>query len=1138
MNAERYQRVMRAFEEAIGVAPPERSGFLQQKLGDDPEAVAEVESLLAHHDEAASPVKTAAGLAALNDGGTKAGLDGVMPVLKGDYRIIRTIGEGGMGVVFEAEQAFPRRKVALKALRPALATRGMLRRFRNECELLARLQHPGIAQIYEAGVADEKSLDQAFFAMELVEGVPLTQYAREHEIDAPGRWRLMLKICEAVQHAHQRGVIHRDLKPANILVGADGQPKVVDFGVARASIADAHATMATGVGQIIGTLSYMSPEQMRGEDVDTRSDVYSLGVIAYELLTGALPFDLSKVPIAEATRRVNQDAPKPMSAHNRFFRGDAEIIVARAMAKEPDRRYSSAADLAEDIRRFLAHEPIAARRDSAIYSLRKLLSRHRLASSIALMLAVGVISFAVYAAVAAKTQQRLANEALAAVDEAKMARRFAESARESALEAKVAADEARALAVRELSYSTIERGRLESSTGNLSFAEDILWREYFATEKAGGDLTVARWALWEMYQQNPTYWMRRVTGWGSRGFASADGRIMVFATSTGDLSVIDTATGRETSRVSGLGGVGIGVGISPDNRRAVVALSNGWVQLVSLTGESDCVELETMRTKMWAARAAAWSPDGKWIAIGADRRIRLLDASTIQTVRVWTGHTGFVTALRFSPDSSLLASGSDPVGRGADARLWNVATGALQHDLANLHWARVHALNFSPDGRILYTSSLDTTANGYDLESRTFLPMPEVPISTSNLMVNPSPDGKQLLYIGGDRCYLYDVGTRRDLKPLARNRAGVSAAAFTPDGRLAIAAADGTMRLMGLAPFPSQSTIGGFTSWCFTSDYSPDGKLLAIGSGDGSIAICDAKTNERLKTIRVFKGEGRTRGVKFLSDSRTLVAASADGAARVYDAWTGELQALMPRGRFEAYALAVNPSEMLAVVGQADGSVRVWSLQSRSFVMDLPRFDKRIEGLAFSPDGKYLVISGSTSGITFWDVASQRVVWTVQTSAAPWATAFSPDGTMLYVTNQSGNIDIVDCTPLKHGSAPRLTATLHGHQRLAPALGVSSDGRFFASGGEEGVLRLWDARVQRPIASFDTGSTNTIVTVSFNSVLNKIAATTSNRMTYVYDLDLRDDIFNANVEFHRERLPDVVVAEEQDWFVGPRMEGR
>jgi tetratricopeptide (TPR) repeat protein len=301
-----------------------------------------------------------------------------------------------MGAVYEAEQDQPRRTVALKVIKTAWASHELLRRFELEFQTLGRLHHPGIAQIYEAGAAETGFGSQPFFAMEIIHGKSLIEHAEAQDLTLRQRLALMIQICEGVEHAHQRGIIHRDLKPGNILVDESGQPKILDFGLARVTDGDMQATRQTDMGQLLGTLAYMSPEQVTADPLalDTRSDVYALGVILYELLAGKLPYEVSR-QVFEAVKTIQQVDPIPLSSINRVYRGDIETIVAKALEKDKTRRYGSAAELAADIRRYLEDRPIAAKPASTGYQLRKFAQRNRALvagiGAVFLTLVVGVV---------------------------------------------------------------------------------------------------------------------------------------------------------------------------------------------------------------------------------------------------------------------------------------------------------------------------------------------------------------------------------------------------------------------------------------------------------------------------------------------------------------------------------------------------------------------------------------------------------------------------------------------------------------------------------------------------------------------------------------------------------------------------
>ncbi|MCP4249290.1 MAG: serine/threonine protein kinase [bacterium] len=357
-----------------------------------------------------------------------------------------------MGIVYEAEQASPRRTVALKVIRPGIASARMLRRFEHEAELLGTRDQPGIAQIFEAGTAESDFGLHPYFAMGLVRGEPITRYARNRKLGTRASLELLAKVCDAVEHAHQHGIIHRDLKPGNILVVDETQErqnaetpktgtgahqpsyagngrddhlltshsslltssaltKVPDFGVARAIDSDMQTTtLQTDIGQLIGTVPYMSPEQVTGDPaaIDTRSDVYSLGVLCYELLAERLPYDLAAKTIPEAVRIIRDNEPTPLSAVNRVFRGDLETIVTKTLEKDRRLRYQSATQLAADLRRYLNNEPILARPPSAAYQLRKLISRHKVPFTLVGLLFVVSVAFAVVATTQAirATEQR------------------------------------------------------------------------------------------------------------------------------------------------------------------------------------------------------------------------------------------------------------------------------------------------------------------------------------------------------------------------------------------------------------------------------------------------------------------------------------------------------------------------------------------------------------------------------------------------------------------------------------------------------------------------------------------------------------------------------------------------------------
>lgn len=413
MDPERWQRLWSIFHDALEAAPGvEREALLAARSAGDAELRSELASLLAAHAEGG--VSIPPGSRAVPDGGAP----DVGPGDRlGPYRIVRRIAEGGMGAVFEAEQERPvRRRVALKLVRADLASRELVRRFEAECQVLARMDHSSIARVLEAGATAD---GRPWVAIELIDGPPIDRYCDAARLPVSARVALVAAVCRAVHSAHQKGVIHRDLKPSNVLVADEhGRPvpKVIDFGIARpVDPGDPAASGVTRLGQLVGTPEAMSPEQaaMSG-DLDTRTDVYSLGALLYLLATGVPPLDADAVPLGELLRRIREEEPPPPSARvsddesgrrraalrgveprqlRRQLRGELDWIAGRAMARDRDRRYGSAAELADELERFLDGRPVAAGPPSRRYRLRKLVLRHRSESAAIALTVAAIVGF-------------------------------------------------------------------------------------------------------------------------------------------------------------------------------------------------------------------------------------------------------------------------------------------------------------------------------------------------------------------------------------------------------------------------------------------------------------------------------------------------------------------------------------------------------------------------------------------------------------------------------------------------------------------------------------------------------------------------------------------------------------------------
>jgi non-specific serine/threonine protein kinase/serine/threonine-protein kinase len=436
MRVNPSNRVEEVFHGASERTRERRAEYLRDACGDDSALRQEVEALLAADESDTRRLDTPAAQRIVEDSHDIARRAVASGQRIGRYEVVRRLASGGMGDVYEALQDRPRRTVALKLLRTSFASDSERRRFEYEADLLARMRHPHIVQVFEAGVFDDGVVRVPYLATELVAGArTLTQLVREACPQVRMRLELFVKICRAVQHGHEKGVVHRDLKPANILVDSENEPKIIDYGVARALDNERAITVShTSVGALVGTLQYMSPEQLRGQasDVDTRIDVYALGLVLYEILAERRPYELAGRTLPDAVRELDRGHTASLAAVHRRFRGDLAIITAKAMEKERSRRYSSAAELADDVQRFLSGEPITARAPSTAYQLRRFVRRHKAATAGAVIAALGLTAGLVVAQWRAQQADAARREALIAARTAERVQAFFTSILESA----------------------------------------------------------------------------------------------------------------------------------------------------------------------------------------------------------------------------------------------------------------------------------------------------------------------------------------------------------------------------------------------------------------------------------------------------------------------------------------------------------------------------------------------------------------------------------------------------------------------------------------------------------------------------------------------------------------------------------
>src|SRR5262245_1635194 len=930
MTPERLQRIKQLYHIALERDANEREAFLAEVCAGDESLRSEVESLLRCDARAegfmeAPALEVAAQLQAEEQAAeifnsilhtdsdpSKSGnrSSPVTPIFIGDYRVLRKLGEGGMGVVYEAEQQHPRRLVALKVIRGGrLVDEYQVKLFQREVQALARLKHPGIAAIYEAGCADE---GQHYFVMELAPGVPLLDYVKGRRLAgarAPSnirqRLELFLKICEAISYAHQRGVIHRDLKPANILVAdesykpggqsLDGpgvsrvEVKVLDFGLARITDEDgAGASGLSQAGQVRGTLPYMSPEQVRGDPdrIDVRTDVYALGVILYELLTERLPYELEHVTLPQAIRTICEDAPKPLNrawgeSRDRERRKtervdrDVETIALKALEKESERRYRSVAALAEDVTRYLTNQPIQARPPSALYQFRKLVARHKapfamLAAVFALLLGFAITMTALSARIARERDKAVAAERAAAEqrDAAEQARSAEREQRNVAERATNAEQEQRLLAEANLNQAEEQRRVAERQRAEAQTQRDRAVRQEQSNRRllyaAHMNLAQQAWESADVGQVEELLELSRP----HPGYEDLRGFEWYYLWR---LSHSFSSTIRHNSAVRS-------VAFSPDGKRLATCGADHTVKLWDAANSQELLSLKGHSKEhssvFWSA---AFSPDGKRLATGGDDgTVELWDAATGKELLTLKGHSGGVYSVAFSHDGKRLAF----VSQERTVKLWDAATG---QELLNFrgHSERILSVAFSPDGKRLATGSFDGTTKLWDAatgqELLTFKGLGSVAFS---------PDGKKLATCGADRTVkLWDAANGQELLTFKGHSDGTLSVAFSPDGKqLATCSLDRTVKLWYTATGQETLTLKGHSDPVLSVAFSPDGKRLATGSIDQTVKLWAAAAGQETLTL---KGHSDlVRSVAFSPDGKRLATGSLDRTVKLWDAAT------------------------------------------------------------------------------------------------------------------------------------------------------------------------------------------------------------------------------------------------------------
>jgi WD40 repeat protein/serine/threonine protein kinase len=1054
-------------------AGDERWRYLAEACKDEHALFQQVESLLVAHEQAGDFLAQTMKLPMVEFESERMGS------IIGRYKLLEKIGEGGFGVVYMAEQQEPvQRKVALKIIKAGMDTREVIARFEAERQALALMDHPNIAKVLDAGTTEAK---RPYFVMELVRGIPITDYCDEKNLSTAERLQLFIKVCQAVQHAHQKAVIHRDLKPSNILVTLhDGEPvpKVIDFGVAKALGQKlTEKTLFTSFRQMIGTPAYMSPEQaeMSGLDIDTRSDIYSLGVLLYELLTGVTPFDkeiLAKAALDEIRRMIREtEPPKPSTrlrtlgnkitnvarhrdiepmALSKLVRGDLDWIVMKCLEKDRTRRYETANGLAMDIQRHLQNELVTASPPSALYKVQKF--AHRNKGTLTAMTAVAV--FLIAGAVVSTWQ---AVRARRAESTEKQERTYAISQERIARSQTALAESEKLATQRHLYAADIFRAHRAVQDGNFGLALEAL--SLHEPRPGTPDLRGFEW-----------YYLRRL------------------------------CDGDKLFSLPGHSGSANSAAFSPDGR---IIGSAGTDHLARVWDADARKQLATFED----ADYLAFSPDGRFFfTMGLSDHVKVYETATLKEIGSYS--TGLrpsqaypAVQLAVSPAGTLLGICIDGsrFGGGGSVCLFDYAKRRVVRTLANSG----DRMAFSTDGKILVTGSSEGAVKLWDVATGdikgTFGSVGKV------CSLALSPDGRccATTEFWRSDIRLWDVNERKQIAELKGHSAMVWAVAFSPDGRLlASGSSDQTIRVWDVAILREVDQLRGHASEIWALAFSRDGRTILSGSKDETIAVWPVAGRRKADELRsvitdphwpVFSPDGgwlagigpEDQHVQIcrladlankpicsdqlcplaISDGgRMLTTLSISNALQKWNVGrrTLDWQILLQEPGFRVTRGKLSPNGRTVAGGSEEGGVALWEAETGHLLQTFHAPPGRINELAFSPDSLLLAASSDLDGtVQLWDCASLKEVATL--SSHKWSVgplAFSPDGALLASGSTDNTVKLWNTTNFAE------MATLRGHKEGVNGLAFSPDSQTLATAGWDKAVKLWHVATLREMATF------------------------------------------------------------------------
>jgi len=938
------------------------------------------------------------------------------------YEILQELHRGGQGVVYQAIHKTTRRRVAIKVMREGpFAGPQDCSRFEREVRILAAIRHPHIVSVHDSGTAS----GNFYFTMDYISGQRLDKYVEEHLLGINDVLRLFAKTCDAVNAAHLRGIIHRDLKPANILVDAEGEPHVLDFGLARVALGEVAGESQMGVmtitGEFVGSPPWAAPEQAEGrpEMIDLRTDVYALGVILFQVVTGHFPYEVTGNVLDILERIRNQEPAKPRAfCHN--IGDEVETIILKCLAKDRDRRYQTAGELARDINHYLAGEPIEAKRDSAAYVLRKTLRRHWLPVSVA---AAFVLLLSGALVVSASLWYRARKNFLEA-----------EQGRKAAEEARLVAD-AKTREVRRRLYSRQMMLTQQALDTNSSTLKDLLeqcpaelrgWEWYRIKSLADqSQMTLAPYPtdalsaafspdglrlistgtflrLWDA-QTGQLLHERGGTSSYKASMAAYDttGNRIVFTTtgSVGALEVWDVTEWRPIWALD-LKDQPNCARFSPNGQRIAVGTCSGRVSFRNASTGKE--ESSFVAAGDVLIAAIAYHKDGQWLATSAwDGSVRIWDASTGAAVRTLQESGGSrVFDVAFSPDGKLLACG----GEDQLVHLWDTATGN-ERLLLRGHTQGVQAVAFNPDGTRLCSSGRDATLRLWD----TATGRPTATFrghSHTVLSVDFSPDGQRLVSASRDRTIkLWNVEPIDETRIISFPETAIGDLAFSPDGKLLLVETAENVLAWDCA---SGRKVEDHSHRYMPDRCSPHGNQELGFDNEGVPGIHDTNTGDYMMRFEEIPNEltpfyfnpggdsrQRVNILLFNPDYTRVAGGTFDGYIALWDVVTGKLLRAVQAHDGPITDIAYRPDGKQIATCSFDTKMRLWDADTGQEVRPAFKHPHWVHGLAFSPDGNRIATGGMD--IRIWDpeTGDSLATFGQLESSSYYCIAFSPDGRSL-----------------------------------------------------------------------------------------------------------------------------------------------